>query len=384
MSESEDDSSKTEEASHKKLEDARNKGQIASTRELYHFFMMLALLGFMMGLVRTTSHEGINLLAPFITAPDEMEMSVGGVNQILHDVVIGFIVLLAVPFGLSIVAALAPATIQRKWVFTTEHMRPKLEKISPMAGFKRIFGMKALIEFMRNFIKIIVVMIIVSAIAWPYRHQLPLLLRANDKLAMLNFAQGIAIDVLIAIAIFLFLLSILDYLYQRFILMKSLRMSKQEQKDEYRQQEGDPHVKGKLRQIRREKAKKRMMENVPKADVIITNPTHYAVALKYDSNVMKAPVVLAKGADAVAARIRERATEHKIPIVRNPPLARILYDTTDIDDEIPVEHYQAVAKIIGYVYRLKGKAPREQSAPKGKCKGGTPPGFGGMKITPKK
>lgn len=383
MAESEDDSSKTEEASHKKLEDARNKGKIASTRELNHFFMLLAMLAFITSLAHVLSRDSLRMLSMFITAPDEVEMSVGGVNILMHQVVYGLISLLAIPFLLSFAAALAPATIQRKWVFTMEHIRPSLDKISPLAGFKRIYSMKAMVDFLRNFMKIIAIMIIASSIAWPFRHELPSVIHATDKLAMVDYSKLVAKRMLIALTIFLFLLSILDYVYQRFILLKSLRMSKQEQKDEYRQQEGDPHMKGKLRQIRRERAKKRMMANVPKADVIITNPTHYAVALKYDAATMKAPLVLAKGADAVAARIREKATENKIPIVRNPPLARILYDTTDIDDEIPVEHYQAVAKIIGYVYRLKGKTPKTGPGKGGKNDGGSP-GMPGLNVKPKK
>lgn len=357
--ESEDDSSKTEEPSHKKLEEARSKGQIASSRELNHLFMLAALLVMVISLGPKVARDGLNMLSPFITRPEAIEMSVGGLSDLMREVSIGMVTLLLLPFLLSFAAALAPPAIQRKFVFTTEHLKPKLSKISPLAGFGRIFGMKAFVEFIKNFLKIAVVCIIVTAVAMPYRHELPHLLRANDKMAMLDYAQVLSKKVLIAICIFLFLLSIIDYLYQRFTLMKSLRMSKQEMKDEYKQQEGDPHVKQKLRQIRRDRARKRMMANVPKADVIITNPTHYAVALKYDSASMQAPVVLAKGADEVAARIREKATSHKIPIVRNPPLARVLYDTTDIDDEIPIEHYQAVAKIIGYVYRLKGKAPKE-------------------------
>ena len=357
--ESEDDSSKTEDASAKKLEEARSKGQIASTRELYHFFMLSGLLVMVVSLGPKVARDGMAMLSPFITRPEAIEMSVGGLNDLMQEVAIGLVMLLMLPFLLSFAAALTPAAIQRKFVFTTQHMQPKLSKISPLSGFKRIYGMKAFVEFAKNFLKIAVVCIIVVSVAMPYRHELPHLLRANDKMAMLDYSQILSQKVLIALCIFLFLLSIIDYLYQRFNLLKSLRMSKQEMKDEYKQQEGDPHVKQKLRQIRRDRARKRMMANVPKADVIITNPTHYAVALKYDSAKMQAPVVLAKGADEVAARIREKANSHKIPIVRNPPLARILYDTTDIDDEIPIEHYQAVAKIIGYVYRLKGKAPKE-------------------------
>ncbi len=368
--ESEDESAKTEEPTQKKLDDARKKGQIASSRELNHFFMMLAFAFFAFTLGPKVGRDTMALLSQFIAAPDQVEMSAGGVKQMLYNVTIGMIMLLLLTFLLTFVAALAPAIVQRKWVFSFEQIQPKLSKISPMAGVGRIFGMKALIEFIKNLLKISVICAICVGVALPYQDQLPKLMRATDSLAMMNFSAMIAGKILIGVCIFLFLLSIIDYVYQRSIIMKQLRMSKYDLKQEYKQQEGDPHVKGKLKQIRRERAKKRMMANVPKADVIITNPTHFAVALKYDSATMKAPVVLAKGADAVAARIREKATEHKVPIIRNPPLARALYDTTEIDDEVPLEHYQAVAKIIGYVYRLKGKTPKE---PKGTGKAGKGP-----------
>ena len=359
MSESEDDSSKTEEPSQKKLEEARKKGQIPASRELNHFFMMGAFLFFVLTLGPKMARETLEFLKPFITQPDHYEMSAGGVIQIMNDVVIGLLTVLLLPFLLTFAAALAPAILQRKIVFSAEHIMPKFSKLSPLAGFGRLFGMKALVEFLKNLLKISVVGAIATIVVLPYRAQLPKLLHSSSNTTLLDYSQSIAGKMLTSVCIFLFLLSIIDYLYQRFIIIKSLRMSKHEMKEEYKQQEGDPHIKQKLRQIRRERAKKRMMANVPKADVIITNPTHFAVALRYDAATMQAPVLLAKGADEVAARIREKATSHKIPIIRNPPLARILYDTTEIDDEIPIEHYQAVAKIIGYVYRLKGKTPKE-------------------------
>lgn len=374
MAESEDDSSKTEEPSAKKLEEARKKGQIAASRELNHFFMMAAFLFFVLLLGPKLGRDSIALLTPFIGGIDDFDMSAGGVIDIFQRVVFGMLMLLMLTWLATIVAALAPAFIQRKVVFASEHIKPKLNKISPLAGFGRLLGMKAIIEFLKNLLKISVVGIICSIVLMPYRHELPELLHSANQATMMEYSQDIVRKVLTAICIFLFLLSIVDYLYQRFTLLKSLRMSKYELKEEYRQQEGDPHMKQRLRQIRRDRAQKRMMSNVPKADVIITNPTHYAVALKYDAASMQAPVVLAKGADEVAARIREKAGEHKIPLVRNPPLARILYDTTEIDDEIPIEHYQAVAKIIGYVYRLKGKTPKDPPGRKGKpgAKGNLP------------
>lgn len=367
MSEESDDASKTEEPSQRKIEEARKKGQIPASRELNHFFMMLAFAFFTYTLTPTVGRDTLNYFASFITQPDNFEMSAGGINQTMVDVVKSMVLILLLPFLLTIIAALAPAIVQRKLVISTENIAPKLSKISPLAGFNRIFGMKAIIEFLKNLLKVFVVGAVCVMVVLPYEKQLPQLLHAANKLTILEYSQVISGKILVAICIFLFLLSIIDYLYQRFTIMKSLRMSKQEMKDEYKQQEGDPLVKNKLRQIRRDRAKKRMMANVPKADVIITNPTHYAIALRYDPDKMPAPIVLAKGADAVAARIRELATKNKVPIVRNPPLARILYDTTDIDDAIPIEHYQAVAKIIGYVYRLKGKTPKD---PQGKSKSG--------------
>lgn len=359
MSESEDDSSKTEDPSAKKLEEARKKGQIASTRELYHFSMMLGFLFFVMMLGPKLGSDSIDFLTPFIASGDRYEMSAGGVIQIFNSIVLGILMLLLLTLLLTLITAIAPAIIQKKLVFASENIKPKLSKISPLSGFGRLFGMKAIVEFIKSLLKITVVGVICAMVLMPYRDELPELVHAANQGTMLEYTQSIARKVLTAVCIFLFLLAIVDYLYQRFNILKSLRMSKHELKEEYKQQEGDPHVKQRLRQLRRERAQKRMMANVPKADVIITNPTHYAIALKYDAESMQAPVLLAKGADEVAARIREKAGEHKIPIVRNPPLARILYDTTEIDDEIPIAHYQAVAKIIGYVYRLKGKGPKE-------------------------
>lgn len=368
MSEESDDSSKTEEPSHKKLEEARKKGQTYSTRELNHFFMMLALTFFLLVMAPGLGRDMIDTLAPFITKPDEMDMSAAGFMGLMRTVTLGTVLALALLFLASFVAAFAPSVVQNKWIFSTESIKPKFSKISPLSGVKRLFGLKALVEFLKNLIKVSVVGAIAIYAILPYKEYL-YTLPALPKADMLEFAQKMAGRMLISVLILLFLLSIADYLWQRFIFMKSMRMTKQELKEEYKQQEGDPHIKGKLKAIRREKARQRMMSNVPKADVIITNPTHYAVALQYDAAKMPAPILLAKGTDDVAARIREMATKHKIPIVRNPPLARVLYDTTDIEDEIPIEHYAAVAKVIGYVYKLKGKVPQKPPAkgPAGKA-----------------
>lgn len=355
MSESEDDSSKTEEPSQKKLEEAKKKGQTISSREISHFFMILALTFFVMSVVPSTGMQTLALLRPFVLKPDEIPMGSAEFSELMRDVMIGMMALLAIPLLLTVLAAIAPSVVQKKWVFSGENLKPKLNKISPMSGFKRLLGLKALVEFMKNLVKVTIVGVICWMIIAPYQEEIAGSMR-SQKFEMLGFAQHIAGKMLIGILIMLFLISIFDYFYQRMSFMKQMRMTKQEVKDEYKQQEGDPHIKGKLRQIRREKSRKRMMANVPKADVVITNPTHYAVALKYDPDTMPAPVVLAKGTDQVALRIRELAEKNKITVMRNPPLARVLYDTAEIDEAIPVEQYQAVAKIIGYVYKLKGKS----------------------------
>jgi flagellar biosynthesis protein FlhB len=278
MSESEDDSSKTEEPSAKKLEEARKKGQIASTRELYHFFMMLSFLFFVMFLGPKLGRDSIDLLAPFIGSGDQFDMSAGGVNDTFQHIVFGMLMLLLLPFLLTLAAAITPAILQKKIVFASEQIKPKLSKISPLAGFGRLFGMKAIIEFIKSLLKVITVAVICTLVLMPYRAELPQLLHSSSNAALLEYTQSITKKVLIAVCIFLFLLSIADYLYQRFTLLKSLRMSKYELKEEYRQQEGDPHVKQRLRQIRRDRAKSRMMANVPKADVIITKPRENALA----------------------------------------------------------------------------------------------------------
>lgn len=364
---SQDESSKTEEPSQRKLEEARKKGQVVQSREINHFFMMFAFTLIIMAVIPYTMRDALHNLAPFITSPDTVDITSTAFADLSKDVLIQAFLVMLVPTLLLIIAALTPAVIQNKFFFASERIMPKLEKISPMKGFSRIFGFKAFIEFLKNMLKVIVIGAIAYLVVAPQYKYAAVTVDMNIS-SILETTKSLIVRLLIAVTCFLFFLGALDYFYQRFQFMKSMRMSKQELKDEYKQQEGDPHIKGKRKQIAREKAQKRMMASVPKADVIITNPTHFAVALMYEQGSMQAPKVVAKGVDAVALKIREVAEKHKIPIMRNPPLARILYDTTEVDDEIPYEHYAAVAKIIGYVYKLKGKSMQKPAA----SKGGTP------------
>ncbi len=352
---SQDEASKTEEPTQRKLEEARKKGQVVQSREINHFFMMLAFTLIIMAIIPYTMRDALNQFSRFITAPDQIDITSTAFADLSKDILIQMFLIMLVPVILLIVAALTPAIIQNKFFFASERIMPKLEKISPLKGFSRIFGFKAFIEFLKNMLKVIIIGVIAYLVLAPQYKYAAVTVDMNLH-SILGTARTLTIRLLIAVTCFLFFLAALDYFYQRFQFMKSMRMSKQEVKDEYKQQEGDPHIKGKRKQIAREKAQKRMMANVPKADVVITNPTHFAVALQYEQGSMQAPKVVAKGADDVAMRIREIAEKHKIPVMRNPPLARVLYDTTDVDDEIPYEHYAAVAKIIGYVYKLKGKS----------------------------
>jgi flagellar biosynthetic protein FlhB len=300
------------------------------------------------------SRETVDALRVFIYDPHLHAMDEGNLGQMMKNLLKALLAILIVPFILLVFAAAAGSLIQNPFHISLDPITPKWEKVSPIKGLGRLFSMRSIMEFLKGLIKITIIGII------SYHsvkdeviklEQLP----AYEMAELLRIIKTLIVRMLIGICIALFFIAILDYLYQRFEYRKNLRMSKQEIKDEYKQQEGDPHVKQRIRSIRMERARKRMMAAVPTADVVLTNPTHYAVALKYDMEKMKAPVVVAKGADRIALKIREIAEENKVPIVRNPPLARALHDNVDIDKEIPYEHYKAVAEVISYIFKMKGK-----------------------------
>jgi flagellar biosynthetic protein FlhB len=248
-------------------------------------------------------------------------------------------------------AAIAGNMIQHRLVWSSESLKPKLSKISPGAGFKRIFGKQAVANFAKGLFKLVALGAVMTAVMWPERHRLEAMVRF-DPAAIMGVTTGMTMHLLGAVVAMLAVVAIADYFFQYRTWYERQKMTLQEMKEEFKQSEGDPHVKGRIRQLRQQRMKKRMMAAVPKASVVITNPTHYSVALAYDRG-MAAPVCVAKGVDNIAFKIREVAKEHDIPIVENVPLARSLYATVDIDEEIPVEHYHAVAEVIGFVMRLK-------------------------------
>jgi len=264
---------------------------------------------------------------------------------------------IGVPLLMLAISAIAGNMIQHRLVWSSESLTPKFSKVSPGAGFKRIFGKQALANFAKGLIKLIVIGAVMVALLWPQRGRLDTLV-STDILGTLIVSKALALQMLGAVIAILAFVAAADYLFQYRQWYERQKMSVRELKEEFKQSEGDPMIKGKIRQIRMARSRKRMIAQVPQASVVITNPTHYAIALQYERG-MNAPLCLAKGVDATALRIREVAEEHHIPVVENPPLARALHAVVEIDEEIPPEHYKAVAEIIGYVMKLKRAATRQ-------------------------
>ena len=262
------------------------------------------------------------------------------------------LVALGIPFLLLTLAAFAGTIIQHRVIFSFEPLMPELSKISPIAGFKRLFSKVALANFVKGLAKLALFGTVIGALLWPQRHRMAGLIDVDPAL-ILPVAQSLCMKLLGTVVAILAVVAAADYLFQYRQWYDRHKMSLREMKEEFRQTEGDPAIKGKIRQLRMARGKKRMMAQVPKASVVITNPTHFAVALQYERG-MNAPVCVAKGADLIARKIREIAEANNIPIMENPPLARALHATVEIDQEIPQEHYRAVAEIIGYVMRLRG------------------------------
>lgn len=347
-----DKSQKTEEPTARKLEEARKRGQVINSREVSNFLMIFAgtmVVGVagpgIMRELRLTLQKYIGLAHQFPT--DSI-----GLRNVMAQLFIDVGAILFVPLLVLMFVAFMSGFVQTGPLFTTEPMKPDLSKISPLKGFERLFSMRSIVEFLKGIFKLVIVFGACFMALYPYFGGVEHFVGQDFGPAMFDL-RDLFLKMMTAALVVLFLMAVADYIYQRYDFMQKMRMSKQEIKDEFKQTEGDPFVKGKLRALREQKARQRMMQAVPEADVVITNPTHFAVALKYKPDEMDAPVMVAKGVDAVAARIRDVAKENKIPVVENPPLARALYDSMEIDQMIPGEHYKAVAEVISYVFRLR-------------------------------
>lgn len=350
MADENDASDKTEDPTQKRLDDAHERGDVAKSQEVNTWFVMAGAT-----LVLSTfsgSIGGIQMPMRNLIANSWMIRTDGpGLMALAQSLQYILIAALGVPLLMLVLAAIAGNMIQHRLVWSGESLKPKFSKVSPASGAKRIFGKQAAANFAKGLFKVIALGAVMTAILWPERHRLESMVRF-DPAALMGVTTTLTLQLMGAVVAMLAAVAIADYFFQYRQWFEKQKMSLQEIKEEYKQSEGDPHIKGRIRQLRHARMKKRMMAAVPKASVIITNPTHYAVALSYERG-MAAPVCVAKGVDTLALKIREVAGKHDIPIVENVPLARALYATVEIDDEIPVEHYHAVAEIIGYVMGLK-------------------------------
>jgi flagellar biosynthetic protein FlhB len=355
MADDTDQSQKTEEPTQRKLDDARQRGQVASSREVNNWFILLAATVLVMVILPGMMRDIASIVVRFVEQPHLIRVEASSFAVQMEEVLIGISRAVAVAVGLLVVASITSGVSQNGFLLAPESIQPKLEKISLSKGLKRMFSMRSLMEFTKSILKLAIVTSVAIVLLVPEFEGIEskVGLEANF---LLDNLYALVLRLLVGVLAVMTVVALIDYLYQRFEFMKQMRMTKQELKDEYKQTEGDPMVKSRLRQIRMERARRRMMAAVPDADVVITNPTHFAVALKYDADEMEAPQLVAKGADNLAHRMRELAEENDVPVVENPPLARALYSGVEIDQEVPPEHYKAVAEIIGYVFGLKGKA----------------------------
>jgi flagellar biosynthesis protein FlhB len=351
-----EDSEKTEEPTSKKLDDAHSKGDVAKSQEVSTWFVLLsATLMFMVFGYSMSASLGTTLRT-FIESPHDIAVDGEHMLVVWSQVGWGLIFALGLPLGLLILGGLSGNLIQHRLVFSAEQMKPKWSKISPLAGTKRLFSMTSLANFAKGIAKLSIVGFVMFLIMWPERDQLTIMV-SSDLVNLLPTVRVLSIKLMIGVVAVMSVIAAIDFLYQQHKWQEKQKMTIKELRDEHKQMEGDPTIKAKLRQVRIERGRKRMMASVPNASVVITNPTHYAIALQYEQG-MGAPVCLAKGADKIALKIREVAEENNVPLVENPPLARALFASVEVDDVIPSEHYKAVAQVIGYVMRIRGKLGR--------------------------
>ena len=346
-----DSSQKTEDPTGRKLQEARDQGQVPKSQEVNNVLMILALTLSVVVFGGAMARDIVNMSLPFIETPDLVPTDIGHLTTMGWKLLGMILMAGAAPLVIALLAAFGAGYLQFGLILSGESLMPSLEKISPLAGIKRIFSMRSLSDFLKGLLKIVLVGAIVYVVVTPSVGDLHKLI-GMEAVQLLGVIADLLRRMLFTVFAAMVVIALADVLYQRYEHIKGLRMSRQEIKDEMRDSEGDPLVKGRLRQLRMERARKRMMAEVPKADVVVTNPTHYAVALKYDAQ-MASPKVVAKGVDKVAQKIREIAAENDVPVVENPPLARGLYAAVEIDQEITPEFYKAVAEVIGYVFRLK-------------------------------
>ena len=352
MADDTDKESKTEDPTSKRLSDARGKGQVANSKEVATAFLFLASTGIFY-------FQGQNLwfalqtkMRFFLSGHINDDLTEAGFVLLLRDLVVSIFLDLAPFFLIFVAMAVLASVIQNGFFLTFEPLKPNFSKINPISGLKRLFSVRSLVELVKAVLKITVISLAVYLALRDSAEQTLLLSRTSMENVVHALGED-ALTVMLLVTLIFIVIALMDLLYQRFEHTKGLRMTKQEVKDEQKQMEGDPMVKGRIRQIQREMAQRRMMEEVPKADVVITNPTHFAVALLYKQGEMRAPMLTAKGRGEVAARIRGLAKDSGVPLVENPPLARVLFRDVELGGLIPPDLFKAVAEVLAYVYGLR-------------------------------
>lgn len=351
---------KTEEPTAKKLEDARNEGQVAKSKEVASAFMLIALFlllrftaGYMQGGILAAFDKTYARMPQLVKMPMGL-IAAGDLSLLVRDGMSAVLLLIA-PFLITgVIVSFLSDYIQITWKVTTKPLMPKLSKLNPLSGIKRIFSVQSLVELLKSIVKIAMILYLVYTTLRKDYDVITLLFRM-PLMQGVGLSCDLAVNLGLKCSIFYLLIAAVDYVYQKRKFRKDQMMTKQEVKDEYKQAEGDPQIKGKIRQRMQEASRRRMMQDIPNADVVITNPTHYAVAIRYDNTKDAAPVVLAKGEDYLAKKIREAAMEHHIEIVENKPLARMLYHNVEIGEQVPPELYEAVAEVLAMVYHMQGK-----------------------------
>jgi len=347
-------SDKTEQPTPKRLEDARKKGNVAKSMEINSAFILLGgtltlffISGYMFQNFSLFMRHVFSSLMTYQIAQDSIR------SYAISLIAISLKLIAPLMLAILVIGILSNIG-QVGFLFTLEPVIPNPEKINPIKGFQRIFSMRSVEELVKGILKIAIIGYVMYRVIKGHYHDYFLLMDQGTG-QIISFMMKVIFQMAIWASLILVVLAAADFAFQKWNYLKDMRMTKQEVKEEMKEYEGDPQVKGRIRSLQREMARKRMMADVPKADVVITNPTHYAVALKYELEGMDAPRVLAKGSRKLALKIKEIARENGVPIVEDPPLARALFKSTEVGMEIPIDLFQSVAEVLAYIYRLKGK-----------------------------
>jgi len=345
---------KTEKATPQKRQESRKKGEVAKSQEVPSAFI---LFGSALALYFLGGWYLERLLALFQFAYQDLlltTLTVQNLPELINQLLLEMVILAAPLFVMAIVFGIGGTFAQIGFLFAPEAVLAKLNRIDPISGAKRIFSMRALVELLKSILKVVVIGTAAGIILWTNRETLMGLSHLPIRQASAVIGQ-LTFQLFVTVALILVVLAVADFMYQKYEFEKQIRMSKQDLKDEYKKTEGDPLIKSKIKEKQRQMSLNRMIQDLPNADVLITNPTHFAVALAYDDSSMEAPTVIAMGMDFQALKLREKAKEFRVTIVENKPLARALYAQTDIGDPVPEELFGAVAEILAYVYRVNGR-----------------------------